>query len=324
MGRFPSLHTVCSIAGCEQPHKSRGLCASHYTKWYRKGLLPPKTPKPTQCTLEGCNKVPLSKGLCSRHYREDVEYRRKNGTQPEPLRIIQPGHCPRCGKPADKRHLSRCRSQPKIQPGDGDPRHGTELGYVHHKCRCSLCRKASYEAGLARRRKRGEKERKSVGAHHVHAHIEYLNNYVSMGIIAKTLGRSTQGLYYTLNRPRVPQEFALKILSTTVSDVLDQVQPTSYLRKDQYVAMVQELLEAGWNKDSICKEIGYTPPLYILRPGSHRIQARFARRIQALHDEAWRNNINGFRLYCTCMQVSEPETLHATERQQRSRERRSA
>lgn len=27
-----------------------------------------------------------------------------------------------------------------IQPGDGDPRHGTPVGYTDHGCRCDLCR----------------------------------------------------------------------------------------------------------------------------------------------------------------------------------------
>ena len=30
----------------------------------------------------------------------------------------------------------------RIQPGDGDPRHGTLNGYKNHKCHCALCRAA--------------------------------------------------------------------------------------------------------------------------------------------------------------------------------------
>lgn len=29
-----------------------------------------------------------------------------------------------------------------IQPGDGDPRHGTANGYANHGCRCEACRVA--------------------------------------------------------------------------------------------------------------------------------------------------------------------------------------
>lgn len=30
----------------------------------------------------------------------------------------------------------------RIQPGDGDPRHGTQNGYTNLKCRCQFCRDA--------------------------------------------------------------------------------------------------------------------------------------------------------------------------------------
>jgi hypothetical protein len=30
-----------------------------------------------------------------------------------------------------------------IQPGDGDPRHGTFNGYSNQRCRCELCREAN-------------------------------------------------------------------------------------------------------------------------------------------------------------------------------------
>ena len=33
----------------------------------------------------------------------------------------------------------------KIQAGDGDPRHGTENGYVNHGCRCDACMAAGQE-----------------------------------------------------------------------------------------------------------------------------------------------------------------------------------
>lgn len=33
-----------------------------------------------------------------------------------------------------------------VQPGDGDPRHGTDSTYQNHACRCELCRQAHLEA----------------------------------------------------------------------------------------------------------------------------------------------------------------------------------
>lgn len=40
---------------------------------------------------------------------------------------------------------SQCMGRPlrnPIQPGDGDPRHGTSNGYSNHGCRCPLCTEA--------------------------------------------------------------------------------------------------------------------------------------------------------------------------------------
>lgn len=317
MPRPKSPHMVCTKEGCNEPHRSRGLCSKHYAKALRYGALP-RRERTTYCTKPGCDKPHVAKGLCQKHYRQALA-RRNNSPAPD-----DPDHCPKCGKLADKQHRRYCRAQPKIVPGDGDPRHGTELGYVHHKCRCIPCCRASYEAGLARRRRRGDKELKFVGAHQTHKHLRYLLTWVSMDIVAKTIGRTNQGLYYSLHQTRVPEELAEKVLSTTVSDVLAQVEPTSQLRKEPYLAMVTELLAAGWLKYSICREIGYTPPLHILRPESQFIQARFARRIEYLHNEAWRNNTNGFRRHCKCIQVAEPETTRNTDHQRVLRERKSA
>jgi hypothetical protein len=38
-----------------------------------------------------------------------------------------------------------------VQPGDGDPRHGTMNGYINHGCRCDLCRAANTEYCRVRR-----------------------------------------------------------------------------------------------------------------------------------------------------------------------------
>jgi len=38
------------------------------------------------------------------------------------------------------------RTRPKIEPGDGDPRHGSTNGYANLNCRCGDCRAAWAEA----------------------------------------------------------------------------------------------------------------------------------------------------------------------------------
>lgn len=41
-----------------------------------------------------------------------------------------------------------------IQPGDGDPRHGTRNGYINLACRCEPCKAAGREANAEQKRKR--------------------------------------------------------------------------------------------------------------------------------------------------------------------------
>lgn len=42
-----------------------------------------------------------------------------------------------------------------VQPGDGDPRHGSPSTYSNHMCRCDLCRaaQAAYARDLRERRR---------------------------------------------------------------------------------------------------------------------------------------------------------------------------
>lgn len=60
-------------------------------------------------------------------------------------------------------------TRPTISPGDGDPRHGTDNGYVNLRCRCDSCRQAHTEAvaeyrssvDVRRRRNRLDRERRA-------------------------------------------------------------------------------------------------------------------------------------------------------------------
>lgn len=64
---------TCSVDGCGQSTKARGLCSAHYQRWRKTGD-PTKTrpsrwdgyDKPT-CTVDGCDKVAHAKGLCGTH-----------------------------------------------------------------------------------------------------------------------------------------------------------------------------------------------------------------------------------------------------------------
>lgn len=84
----------CSVEGCNRSHHSqRGLCRTHYFRWYRTGDVGSpeiwdKAPKP--CTVPGCEKRAIAKGYCWRHYQRvrahgdpsDVSHRPRGENNP--------------------------------------------------------------------------------------------------------------------------------------------------------------------------------------------------------------------------------------------------
>lgn len=67
---------TCTVAGCFEKRKSRGLCGKHYERWRRHGdterVLPAwnkgcRQEKP--CTVNGCGGAHKARGLCEKHYR---------------------------------------------------------------------------------------------------------------------------------------------------------------------------------------------------------------------------------------------------------------
>lgn len=68
-----SVRGICKVEGCGRPHKSQGLCGSHY-KQHRRGLeITPLNPHvydhAETCVVEGCSGVHFAKGLCQTHYK---------------------------------------------------------------------------------------------------------------------------------------------------------------------------------------------------------------------------------------------------------------
>lgn len=55
--------------------------------------------------------------------------------------------------------MTRYRVKNRIQPGDGDLRHGTQTGYGNHMCRCPHCCAAGHEYERTRLRRNGRKPR---------------------------------------------------------------------------------------------------------------------------------------------------------------------
>jgi hypothetical protein len=54
---------LCSIPGCERPHKAQGLCMAHY-----KAKLRAERTTGEKCSVVGCDRFVDAKGLCLTHY----------------------------------------------------------------------------------------------------------------------------------------------------------------------------------------------------------------------------------------------------------------
>ena len=89
-------HVVCTITGCERPHKARGYCQTHYTQ-FKRGVEPSGPikvrvrDKPPECTEDGCSEPVKAKGLCKMHYQRllrhgHTRYRNRK-TPPKPCMI---------------------------------------------------------------------------------------------------------------------------------------------------------------------------------------------------------------------------------------------
>jgi Autographiviridae endonuclease VII len=62
----------CSVDGCDQPLKAKGLCANHYQMNRKHGRTHPilnHYPEGTQCLQPGCKNRVIAFGYCTTHYK---------------------------------------------------------------------------------------------------------------------------------------------------------------------------------------------------------------------------------------------------------------
>lgn len=67
---------LCSIDGCENKHRSKGFCNTHYQRFLKHGDPLVVHSHPVGCKVVGCEKKHKSNGYCSMHasriYRNDT------------------------------------------------------------------------------------------------------------------------------------------------------------------------------------------------------------------------------------------------------------
>lgn len=63
---------LCTVDGCDRPHKANGLCGLHYDRMRRTGSLEKtsnRKPKEKRyCSVEGCDRNHFAKNYCAMHY----------------------------------------------------------------------------------------------------------------------------------------------------------------------------------------------------------------------------------------------------------------
>jgi len=69
--RAVMLERACEVADCDRPIKARGLCSTHYHRWWRTGTPEGVVERRTEhgeCTVDGCTNVDAGPhGYCAMH-----------------------------------------------------------------------------------------------------------------------------------------------------------------------------------------------------------------------------------------------------------------
>lgn len=72
------MTTKCSIENCIKPSFLKGLCTTHYKRWWRHGD-PAKTllkMERTKCKVDDCSRLDHSQGYCKMHFLRLARYGR--------------------------------------------------------------------------------------------------------------------------------------------------------------------------------------------------------------------------------------------------------
>lgn len=71
---LPPINGKCGVEGCGRDLKQKGMCTLHYGRAYHKGDIGAVAPRATKpkgvpCSVEGCAEMSKARGYCATHYQ---------------------------------------------------------------------------------------------------------------------------------------------------------------------------------------------------------------------------------------------------------------
>ena len=68
----------CSVEGCDRQARTKGMCAKHYSNFWRTGKAEAEKPwgkyiPKGKCSVEGCDRDVSAQGVCATHYTNKTE-----------------------------------------------------------------------------------------------------------------------------------------------------------------------------------------------------------------------------------------------------------
>lgn len=116
--------SVCSIPDCPRGGKlSRGMCATHYARWQRRGdpyAADGRKNRPkieAKCSVEDCDRPALKKTFCGAHYKRSLRHGDPLGGVPT---VHSNGACAvaSCRRPSKFQGLCKFHYERQLQTGD--------------------------------------------------------------------------------------------------------------------------------------------------------------------------------------------------------------